>query len=49
MDILDLSVKSEITDRGPWWFVTLYWAPEQDSADDHPPGPHESTEVVATD
>lgn len=27
MDLLDLTVSSEITDRGPWWSVTVYWSP----------------------
>ena len=25
IDILDLTVSSEITENGPWWSVTVYW------------------------
>ncbi len=28
MDILDLTVSSEITENGPWWSVTVYWEPD---------------------
>lgn len=27
MDVLDLTVSSEMTADGPWWSVTLYWSP----------------------
>ena len=25
LDILDVTVSSEITENGPWWSVTVYW------------------------
>jgi hypothetical protein len=28
MDILDLTITSEITADGPWWSATLYWSPD---------------------
>lgn len=31
MEILDLTIASEITENGPWWSATLYWAPDEPS------------------
>ncbi len=31
MEILDLTVSSEITADGPWWSVTVYWSPDIDA------------------
>jgi hypothetical protein len=31
MDILDLTVSEEITGDGPWWSVTVYWSPANDT------------------
>jgi len=28
MAILDLTISQEMTDHGPWWSATLYWASE---------------------
>jgi hypothetical protein len=30
MEILDLSVHQEMTAKGPWWSVTVYWAPNEE-------------------
>ena len=32
MEILDLTLSSEINDEGPWWSVTLYWSPDDPEA-----------------
>jgi hypothetical protein len=29
MEILDLTVSSEMTADGPWWSVTVYWSARQ--------------------
>lgn len=29
MEILDVTVSSDITGNGPWWSVTVYWAPDK--------------------
>jgi hypothetical protein len=31
MDILDLTIRSEMTADGPWWSITLYWSPDPTS------------------
>jgi hypothetical protein len=31
MEILDLTVSSEMTASGPWWCATVYWAPDEGS------------------
>lgn len=31
MEILDLTISSEITADGPWWSATVYWSPDDDS------------------
>ena len=28
MELLDVTVKQEITADGPWWSVTVYWSPD---------------------
>lgn len=28
MDILDVTIDSEITENGPGWSATIYWAPD---------------------
>jgi hypothetical protein len=30
MDVLDLTISQEMTDEGPWWSATLYWASDGD-------------------
>lgn len=30
VEILDLTVESEITENGPWWSATLYWSPDDE-------------------
>ena len=30
MEMLDLTVSSEITGDGPWWSVTVYWSPDEE-------------------
>jgi hypothetical protein len=30
MEILDLTISQEMTERGPWWSATLYWSSPQD-------------------
>lgn len=30
MEILDLTIRSEITAEGPYWSATLYWSPESE-------------------
>lgn len=29
MDILDLTITSEMTENGPWWSATLYWSTDE--------------------
>jgi hypothetical protein len=29
-DVLDLTIDSEITERGPWWSATVYWSPDKE-------------------
>jgi hypothetical protein len=36
MDILDLTISSEMTEDGPWWATTIYWSPDD-------PAPTEAT------
>lgn len=33
-DILDLTVSQEILGEGPWWSVTVYWAPDPEDTSD---------------
>ena len=28
MEVLDLTIESEITENGPWWSATFYWSPD---------------------
>lgn len=28
MEILDITVSSEMTENGPWWSATVYWSPD---------------------
>lgn len=30
MNILDLTIHSEITENGPWWDLTVYWSPDDE-------------------
>jgi hypothetical protein len=30
MEILDLTIESEITGDGPWWSASFYWSPDSD-------------------
>ena len=32
MDILDLTVSSEVIEDGPWWSATLHWSPEDEGS-----------------
>jgi len=34
MEILDLTIVSEITEDGPWWSGSLYWSPDTDDLED---------------
>lgn len=27
-DVLDLTVHQDMTEHGPWWGITVYWAPD---------------------
>ncbi|MGQ0434377.1 MAG: hypothetical protein ACT452_18480 [Microthrixaceae bacterium] len=27
MEMLDITVSSEMTENGPWWSATVYWSP----------------------
>lgn len=31
MDVLDLTLSQEMTEDGPWWSFTLYWAPADEA------------------
>jgi len=36
-DVLDVTISSQITERGPWWSATVYWSPDtMDGKSDHP-------------
>jgi hypothetical protein len=28
MEVLDVTIEQEMTEDGPWWSVSVYWAPE---------------------
>jgi hypothetical protein len=30
MDILDMTVHTEITEAGPYWSASLYWSPDSE-------------------
>ena len=30
MELLDLTIRQEITENGPWWDATVYWSPDAD-------------------
>jgi len=34
MDVMDLTVSSDMTADGPWWTVTVYWSPGSGEDDD---------------
>lgn len=29
IDLLDITLSSEMTAEGPWWSVTVYWSPDR--------------------
>jgi hypothetical protein len=31
MEMLDINIHSEMTEDGPWWSATVYWAPDADT------------------
>lgn len=38
IDILDVTVSQEMTEEGPWWSATLYWAPDESQSRADSPG-----------
>jgi hypothetical protein len=32
MDVMDITLSSEMTAEGPWWSATVYWSPQDTRA-----------------
>ncbi|MEJ5913896.1 hypothetical protein [Pseudokineococcus sp. 1T1Z-3] len=35
MEVMDLTVSEEMTEHGPWWSATVYWAPGEPAEEGH--------------
>ena len=33
MELLDVTIAGEMTGDGPWWSATVYWSPDEGSAE----------------